>query len=76
MRSWCRRSAPALRSKLDARLADLKQPLDPGRLEQELVLSLQKIDVDEELDRLASHVAEIAPRAGAAGTGRAAASTS
>src|SRR5690606_19936017 len=31
----------------------------PGRLEQELVLSLQKLDVDEELDRLDSHVAEL-----------------
>ena len=48
-----------LRARLDARLADLKQPLEPGRLEQELVLQLQKIDVDEELDRLAAHVAEM-----------------
>ncbi len=47
------------RAKLEARLADLAQPADPGRLEQELVLSLQKLDVDEELDRLDSHVAEI-----------------
>ena len=46
------------RAKLEARLADLAQPLDPGRLEQELVLSLQKLDVEEELDRLDSHVAE------------------
>lgn len=47
------------RTKLDARLADLAQTADPGRVEQELVLSLQKLDVDEELDRLDSHVAEI-----------------
>ncbi|TXH71916.1 MAG: YicC family protein [Lysobacteraceae bacterium] len=47
------------RQKLDARLADLPQPLDPGRFEQELVLALQKLDVDEELDRLDSHLAEI-----------------
>ncbi len=47
------------RQKLEARLADLSQPADPGRLEQELVLWLQKLDVDEELDRLDSHVAEI-----------------
>jgi uncharacterized protein (TIGR00255 family) len=47
------------RAKLEARLADLAQPVDPGRLEQELVLSLQKLDVDEELDRLDSHVIEI-----------------
>jgi uncharacterized protein (TIGR00255 family) len=54
---------PAIRAgqrhKLQARLADLAQPADPGRLEQELVLWLQKLDVDEELDRLDSHVVEI-----------------
>lgn len=47
------------RAKLAARLADLPHPVDPGRAEQELVLWLQKLDVDEELDRLASHIAEI-----------------
>lgn len=50
------------RAKLDARLADLAAPggvaLDPGRVEQEFVLWLQKLDVDEELDRLDAHVAE------------------
>ena len=58
-----RELVPAIRAgqrqKLDARLADLPHPVDPGRLEQELVLSLQKLDVDEELDRLDSHVTEI-----------------
>ena len=52
----------ALRAKLETRLADLqsglKQPLESGRLEQELVLQLSRIDVDEELDRLDAHVAE------------------
>ena len=47
------------RAKLDARIADLAQAADPGRMEQELVLWLQKLDVDEELDRLDSHVVEI-----------------
>ena len=47
------------RTKLQARLADLAQPADQGRLEQELVLWLQKLDVDEELDRLDSHIIEI-----------------
>ena len=51
----------ALRARFEARLAELKQPLDPGRLEQEVVMQLQRIDVDEELDRLAAHIAE-APR--------------
>ncbi|MDG6348617.1 YicC family protein [Luteimonas sp. 8-5] len=47
------------RQKLEARLTDLPHPVEPGRMEQELVLWLQKLDVDEELDRLDSHVAEI-----------------
>ena len=47
------------RAKLEARLADLSQPADPGRLEQELVIWLQKLDVDEELDRLDSHLVEL-----------------
>ncbi|MGH8152912.1 MAG: YicC/YloC family endoribonuclease [Rhodanobacteraceae bacterium] len=48
----------ALRAKLEARLAELRQSADPGRLEQELVLQLSRIDVDEELDRLDAHIAE------------------
>ena len=48
----------ALKARLQAKLADLNLPLDSGRLEQELVLNLQKIDVDEELDRLSSHLSE------------------
>ncbi|MBX3724934.1 MAG: YicC family protein [Xanthomonadales bacterium] len=48
----------ALRARMEARLADLRLPLDPGRLEQEVVIHLQKLDVDEELDRLAGHVQE------------------
>jgi uncharacterized protein (TIGR00255 family) len=47
------------RVKLETRLADLPHPVDPGRLEQELVLWLQKLDVDEELDRHDSHIVEI-----------------
>ena len=47
------------RTKLEARLADLSQPADPGRVEQELVLWLQKLDVDEELDRVDSHLSEL-----------------
>ena len=58
-----RQLMPAIRAgqkqKLQNRLADLPQPLDPGRFEQELVLALQKLDVDEELDRLDSHIAEL-----------------
>ena len=48
----------ALRRKLEGRLGDLREGADPGRLEQELVIGLQKIDVEEELDRLDTHVTE------------------
>ena len=48
----------ALRARFDTRLAELKQPLEPGRVEQEVVLQVQRMDVDEELDRLTAHVAE------------------
>jgi uncharacterized protein (TIGR00255 family) len=44
---------------LRVRLAAVQAELDPGRLEQELVLFAQKIDVSEELDRLRAHVAEV-----------------
>ena len=47
------------RAKLEARLADLSQAADQGRVEQELVIWLQKLDVDEELDRLDSHLSEL-----------------
>ncbi|QSX78658.1 YicC/YloC family endoribonuclease [Agrilutibacter solisilvae] len=46
------------RLKMETRLGELSQPLEPGRLEQELVLWLQKLDVEEELDRLTSHITE------------------
>jgi uncharacterized protein (TIGR00255 family) len=48
-----------LRKKLQARLADLDVDVDPGRFEQELVMQLQKVDVDEEMDRLESHIGEV-----------------
>ena len=47
-----------MRARFDTRLAELKQPLEPGRVEQEIVLQLQRMDVDEELDRLTAHIAE------------------
>ncbi len=47
------------RDKLLTRLADIPGDADPGRLEQELVLIAQRLDVDEELDRLDTHLNEI-----------------
>lgn len=47
------------RDKLLSRLADLPADADPGRLEQELVLIAQRLDVEEELDRLDAHLDEL-----------------
>lgn len=58
IRAWMPEIRAGLRQKFEARIADLKQPLEPGRLEQEMVLWLQKLDVEEELDRLDSHLSE------------------
>jgi len=58
VRGWVPEIRTALRARLEARLADIRQPVDPGRLEQELVLQVTRIDVDEELDRLKTHISE------------------
>jgi uncharacterized protein (TIGR00255 family) len=47
------------RARLLARLAELQVEVDNDRLEQELVYLAQKADVDEELDRLQTHVEEV-----------------
>jgi uncharacterized protein (TIGR00255 family) len=49
----------AQRQKLLNKLYEFGGQLDTERLEQELVYLVQKTDVDEELDRLGVHVAEI-----------------
>jgi uncharacterized protein (TIGR00255 family) len=47
------------RTKQRERIDRLEVEADPARLEVELALIAQKLDVDEELDRLDSHLAEI-----------------
>jgi uncharacterized protein (TIGR00255 family) len=47
------------RQRLEQRLADVSVEADPGRLEQELVLMAHRADVEEELDRLQTHVGEV-----------------
>ncbi|HDZ08071.1 YicC/YloC family endoribonuclease [Pseudohongiella sp.] len=42
-----------------AKLAAFRIELEPSRLEQEVVLLAQKSDVDEELDRLNTHLTEV-----------------
>jgi len=46
------------RTRIIDKFTDAKIELDSSRVEQELVLLAQKMDVDEEIDRLHSHVKE------------------
>jgi uncharacterized protein (TIGR00255 family) len=48
-----------MRAKLLDRIAQLIADVDHDRLEQELAILAQRLDVDEELDRLHGHVAEV-----------------
>ena len=48
-----------MRAKLLDRIAQLTADVDHDRLEQELAILAQRLDVDEELDRLRGHVAEV-----------------
>lgn len=49
----------AQQDKLRQRFADAGLTADAARFEQELLMALSKLDVDEELDRLATHLAEL-----------------
>ncbi|TNC87856.1 MAG: YicC family protein, partial [Alcanivorax sp.] len=49
----------AQKEKLLARLEEISANVDQERLEQEIVYLAQKSDVDEELDRLETHVKEV-----------------
>lgn len=48
-----------MRQRLQQRLQEIQAELDPARLEQEIVLLINKADVDEELDRLKAHIEEV-----------------
>jgi uncharacterized protein (TIGR00255 family) len=50
----------AQKQKLRDRLAELQSELNQDRIEQELVHLAQRCDVDEELDRLDTHITEVA----------------
>ncbi len=60
-------AAPRLAARLAARLAEFDTAVDETRLEQELVLAVQRVDVAEELERLAVHTQEA--RGALVGTG-------
>lgn len=58
VREWLPDIRAALRTRMRDRVAELAQNVDADRLEQEVAVLAQKMDVDEELDRLDAHVAE------------------
>jgi len=62
----------AYRTRLEARLAELPiEPVEPQRLAQEVAIFADKCAIDEELSRLASHIAQFRQLAEAKGeTGR------
>ncbi|WMS86358.1 YicC/YloC family endoribonuclease [Pleionea litopenaei] len=47
------------RDRITNRFTEAKIELDPERLEQEMVMLAQKVDVEEELDRLDTHIQEV-----------------
>ena len=49
----------AVRDRLRSRLAEVAETLDQARLEQEMALLAQRLDVDEEMDRLRTHLDEV-----------------
>jgi uncharacterized protein (TIGR00255 family) len=48
-----------VRTRLDERLAELGAAVERERIEQEVALLLQRLDIDEELERLTGHIAEV-----------------
>ena len=61
-RAWpsaCPKFATRIRAKLRDRIAQLVSEVDHDRVEQELAILAQRLDVDEEIDRLRGHVAEV-----------------
>ncbi|MCG8002703.1 MAG: YicC family protein [Candidatus Thiodiazotropha lotti] len=49
----------SVRSRIKDRLNEVMEELDEARVEQEMVLLAQRLDVDEELDRLETHIEEV-----------------
>jgi uncharacterized protein YicC (UPF0701 family) len=47
-----------VRNRLNERVAELAASVDRDRIEQEVVLQLQRVDVAEELDRIGGHIEE------------------
>lgn len=58
-RQHCPAIMQRLQERLQQKLDELTVEPDQHRFEQELVYAAQKLDVDEELDRLDAHIAEV-----------------
>ncbi|MEJ2456208.1 MAG: YicC family protein [Candidatus Thiodiazotropha sp.] len=48
-----------VRTRIRERLSEVMDELDEARLEQEMAILAQRLDVDEEMDRLETHLAEV-----------------
>lgn len=48
-----------VRTRIRERLSEVLDELDPARLEQEIAMLAQRLDVDEEMDRLGVHLDEV-----------------
>jgi uncharacterized protein (TIGR00255 family) len=48
-----------IRQRLSERLGELREEMDPARIEQEMVMLSQRLDIDEEMDRLSTHLDEV-----------------
>jgi uncharacterized protein (TIGR00255 family) len=59
VREWLPEIRGNQRTRMDEKVSQLSTSLDPERLEQEVAILLQKLDVDEELDRLEAHITEV-----------------
>lgn len=51
---------PTIKAQLQTKVDKLQLELEAGRLEQELVLLLNKADIHEEIDRLSTHIKQVA----------------
>ncbi|HKY69348.1 MAG TPA: YicC/YloC family endoribonuclease [Gammaproteobacteria bacterium] len=60
LRDFAPQTGPLLREKILARLEAVKESCDQARLEQELVFMVGRSDVEEELERLETHIQEMA----------------
>ena len=58
IRNWMQEILQWQKDKLKTKMEEANIEFEPNRLEQELILTAQRIDIAEELDRLSTHVKE------------------